>query len=96
MIGLSWTAYSGTITTLSKQIPAEANARNNRRVFFVFRSALVATQRCFKQIPVAVNQHATIDKAVLSAPPPRLYNEDVTQLELRSQLSPGVGSWQNN
>jgi hypothetical protein len=71
---------------LGKQIPAEANERNNRRaVFSVVSVALIATQRCSKLISAAVIQHATIEEAVFSVgPAPRLHNEDLTHLrELR-------------
>jgi hypothetical protein len=63
-----------------KNIPAKANAGNNRRVMFsAVRAARVATQRCGKHISSAVNQHATTVKAVFSVgAAPRLYNEDVT------------------
>jgi hypothetical protein len=39
-------------------------------------------QLCGKYIPAAVNQHTAIEEAVLSVGPPRLYNKDLTQLEL--------------
>jgi hypothetical protein len=49
----------------------------------MIRTARVATQRCDKYISAAVNQHAAIDEAVFSVRAvPRLYNEDLTQLEL--------------
>jgi hypothetical protein len=52
-------------------------------VFSVVSAALVATQRYDKDISAAVNQHATIEEAVFSAEAaPRLYNEDLRQLEL--------------
>jgi hypothetical protein len=63
-----------------------AISRNNsccKRRFLWARAASVATQRCGKHISAAVNQHATIEKAVFSVgAAPRLYNEDFTQLEL--------------
>jgi hypothetical protein len=79
-------------------------------VFSVAQAALVATQRCGKHISAAVNQQATIEKAVFSlGTAPRLYNEDFGQLRDRKavefrnwQLQQGiervfgVGSWQNN
>jgi hypothetical protein len=47
------------------------------------RAALVATQLCGKYTSAAANQHATIEGAVFSVGvTPRLYNEDLTQLEL--------------
>jgi hypothetical protein len=59
-------------------------------------AALVATQRCGKHISAAVNEHATIAEAVLSiGVTPKLYNEDLRQLELETRVF-GVGSWQNN
>jgi hypothetical protein len=69
---------------LGKHIPAEANARNNRRAAFsVVRAVLIATQRCGKHFSAAVNQHATIEEVVFSVGAvPRLYNEDLMQLEL--------------
>jgi hypothetical protein len=52
-------------------------------------AALVATQRCGKHISAAVNQHATIEEAVFSVgAAPRLYNEDLTQLELELRWVP--------
>jgi hypothetical protein len=52
---------------LSKYIPAEANAHNNRRaVFSVANTALVAMQRRSKHIYAAVNQHATLEEALFS------------------------------
>jgi hypothetical protein len=61
---------------LGKYIPAEVNARNNRRaVFPVVSAALVATQRCGKLISAAVNKHATIEEAVFCLRAAhRLYN----------------------
>jgi hypothetical protein len=60
-------------------------------VFFVVRVALVATQRCGKHISAAANQHATIEEAVFSAvAAPRLYNEDLRQLELELKESPAL------
>jgi hypothetical protein len=67
---------------LDKHVPAEGNAINRRSVFSVGGAARVATQRCGKHISAAVNQHATIEEAVFSVrPAPRLYNEDLSQLE---------------
>jgi hypothetical protein len=44
----------------------------------VISTALVVKQRCGKHISAAVNQHATIQKAVFSmGVAPRLYNEDL-------------------
>jgi hypothetical protein len=69
---------------LSKNIPMEANARNNRRVVFsVVHITCVAMRWCSKHISAAVNQHTTIEEAVFSVgATPRPNNEDVTQLEL--------------
>jgi hypothetical protein len=69
---------------LGKHNHAEENARNKRRaVFSVVRAALVATQWCDKHVSAAVNQHASIEGEVFSAgAAPRLYNEDLRQLEL--------------
>lgn len=62
----------------------EAKARNNRRaVFSMVSDALVATQLW------AVNQHAAVEEAVFSVGvAPRLYSEDITQLELELGESP--------
>jgi hypothetical protein len=50
-------------------------------VFLAVGTALVATQQCGKNISAAVNQHATIEKAVFFVRTvPRLYNEDLRQL----------------
>jgi hypothetical protein len=59
--------------------------RNSRRaVFSVDSAAFVATQRCCENISAAVNQYVTIEEAVLSVGAvPRLYNEDLTHLELK-------------
>jgi hypothetical protein len=60
---LDVTRTAVAIGKLSKQIPAEANARNNRRsVSSVVRAAVVAAQRC----SAAVKQHETIEEAVFS------------------------------
>jgi hypothetical protein len=49
----------------------------------VVHTARVATQRGGKHSSTAVNQHATIEKAVFSVGAAlRLYNESLTQLEL--------------
>jgi hypothetical protein len=55
-------------------------------------------QRCCKHISAAVNQQATTEEAVFSVGAvPRLYNEDLTQLQrIRIKGVSGVGSWQNN
>jgi hypothetical protein len=53
---------------------------------------LVATQLRSKHFSAAVNQHATVEEAVFYVgAAPSLYNEDLTQLEFRSQMSSGVG-----
>jgi hypothetical protein len=64
---------------LWKHIPAEANARNNRRaVFSVNHTARVAKQRRGKHISAAVNQNSKIEEAVFSVgAAPRLYNEEL-------------------
>jgi cysteine sulfinate desulfinase/cysteine desulfurase-like protein len=68
----------------SVNIPAEANARNNRTaVFSIARAARDATERCGKHISEAVNQRAAIEEAVFSVgAAPMLYNEDLTHLKL--------------
>jgi hypothetical protein len=44
-----------------------------------------------------MNQHATINEAVFSVgAAPRLYNEDLKQLELKCSRVSGASSWQNN
>jgi hypothetical protein len=44
-----------------------------------------------KHISAAVNQHATIQEAVFSVgAAPRLYNKDLTQLELELSRVPGL------
>jgi hypothetical protein len=46
-------------------------------------------QLCGKHTSAAVNQHATIEEAVFSVgTTPRLYNEDLTQLELELSRVP--------
>jgi hypothetical protein len=62
----------------------EANVRNNRRAMCsVASDARVAAQLCGKHVSAAVNQHATIEQAMFSAvAAPRLYNDDLKQLEL--------------
>jgi hypothetical protein len=58
-------------------------------MFSVVSISLVATQRCGKHISAAVNQHATIVEAVFSVGvAPRLYKEDLRQLELEMRESP--------
>jgi hypothetical protein len=57
-------------------------------VFSVVRAARLAKQRFGRHIFAAVNQHATIEEAVFSVgAAPRLYNEDLTQLELELIVS---------
>jgi hypothetical protein len=74
---------------LGKHILAEVNARNNRRaVFSVVHAALVAKQRCGKDISTTVNQHATIEKTVFSVmAAPRLYNEQPVWRRVRIPAS---------
>jgi hypothetical protein len=58
-------------------------------VFSVVSAALVAVQRCGKHIYATVNQHRTIEEAVFSVgAAPRLYNEDLRQLELELSRVP--------
>jgi hypothetical protein len=46
-------------------------------------------QRCGKHISAAMNQHATREEYVFSVgSSPRLYNEDLRQLELELRVSP--------
>jgi hypothetical protein len=83
---------------LSKHIPTEENACNNRRVVFsVVHTAYVAMQWCSKHISAAVNKHKTIQEAVFSVgATPRLYNEYLTQLELELSRVPGLAVALNN
>jgi hypothetical protein len=76
----------------SANTSAEANARNNRReVFSVVRAARVANRLCGKQISAALNQHATTGEAVFTVgAAPRLYNEDLRQLELELSRVPDL------
>jgi dephospho-CoA kinase len=64
-------------------------AHNSRRaVFSAVRAARAARQLCGNHISAAVSQHAIIEEAVFSVwVAPRLYNEDLTQLELLVELS---------
>jgi hypothetical protein len=56
--------------------PRKRKHNNRRAVFSAVCAEHVATQRCDKHIPAAVNQHATIEEAVFSVvAAPRLYNE---------------------
>jgi hypothetical protein len=58
-------------------------------VFSVVRAVRVATLRFGKHISEAVNQYATIEEAVFSVGvAPRLYNEDLEQLELEFSRVP--------
>jgi hypothetical protein len=58
-------------------------------VFSAVRAERVATQRCGKHIFAAVNQHAIIQEALFSVgAAPRLYKEDLTQLELELSRVP--------
>jgi hypothetical protein len=68
----------------------ETKVCNNRRaVFSVVSAALVATQRCSKHVSAAVNQEATIEKAVFSVGAAlRLYNEDLMEIELELSRVP--------
>jgi hypothetical protein len=55
----------------------------------VASTALVATQRCGKHIPAAMNQRATIEEAVFSLEAaPRLYKDHLRQLELELKVFP--------
>jgi hypothetical protein len=50
-------------------------------------------QRCGKRVSAAVNQHATIEKAVFSVVAVlRLYNEELRQLRDRIEEGSGGGS----
>jgi hypothetical protein len=70
---------NGSVNTF----PGKRTRNNRRTVFSVVRAALVATQRCGKHISAAVNQLATIEEEMFSMEAaPRLYNEDLRQLEL--------------
>jgi hypothetical protein len=61
-------------------------------MFSVVRPALVATQPCGKHISAAMNQHATMKEAVFSVGAvPRLYDEDLRQLELELREPPEFG-----
>jgi hypothetical protein len=52
-------------------------------------ATLVATQLRGKHISAAVNQHATVEEAVFSVGAvPRLYNDDLTPLELELSRVP--------
>jgi hypothetical protein len=74
---------------LGKHFPAEANAQKKRRaVFSVVGAAFIPTQRCDKHISAAVTQPATIEESVFSVQStPRLYNEDLRQLQLELRAS---------
>jgi hypothetical protein len=54
------------------------------------RATILVEERCFLWcISAAVNQHTTIEEAVFSVgAAPRLYNEDLKQLELELRGSP--------
>jgi hypothetical protein len=75
---------------LVKYIPTKANIHNNNRAMFsVVCATLVAMQWCGKHIPAAVNQHTTTEEAVFSVGAAlRLYNGDLTQLELELSQVP--------
>jgi hypothetical protein len=63
--------------------PRKRKRTTIEKLFFVVRATRVATQRFGICISAAVNQHATIDEAVCCVgSAPRLYNEDLKQLEL--------------
>jgi hypothetical protein len=50
---------------------------------------LVTMQQCSKHISAAFNQYATIEEAVFSVgAAPRLYNENLRQLQLELRESP--------
>jgi hypothetical protein len=76
------------VEQLGKHIPAETNARNNRRVVFsVVRAARVAMHRCRKNTSAVVNQDATIEETAFSVgAAPWLYNEDLRQLRELSRV----------
>jgi hypothetical protein len=76
-----------------KAFPRKRMRNNRRAVFSVVRAAFVVTQRCGNRVSAAVNQHATIKKAVFSVVAAlRLYNEDLRQLRDRIQGCSGGGS----
>jgi hypothetical protein len=55
----------------------------------VVRAARIAAQQCSKHISAAVNENATIEEVVFSVgAAPKLYNEDLTQLELELSWFP--------
>jgi hypothetical protein len=61
-------------------------------VFFVVSAAIVAMQLCGRHISAAENQHITMQEAESSVgAAPRLYNEDLRQLELELTVSPELG-----
>jgi hypothetical protein len=63
---------------------------HDRRVVFpVVRTTGAAMQQCDKHISAAVNQHATIEEAVLYVGAAlRLYNDNLMQLELEMSQIP--------
>jgi hypothetical protein len=78
------TPYACAVTSCSNRSVASG-------VHCGVRIWLYTTQLCGKHISVAVNQSVTIEEAVFSVgDAPRLYNEDLKQLEF--ELSFGVGS----
>jgi hypothetical protein len=73
-----------------ERVTYAVTSRNNRTgvargVVYGFRAAVVGTQLCGKHMSAAVNQQATIEKAVFSVDPPR---GCITQLELELRESP--------
>jgi hypothetical protein len=53
-------------------------------------SERIATQLCSNHISATVNQNATIEQAVFSmGTNPKLYNDDLMQLELESRVEDG-------
>jgi hypothetical protein len=59
---------------------------------FLWSAPRVATQLCDKHISAAVNHHATKEEEVFSVgAAPRLYNQDLAQLELKLNERRGGG-----
>jgi hypothetical protein len=66
-------------------------------VISVVSAELVATQRSGKHTSAAINQHATIEEVLFSVGAvPRLFNEDLRQLELELREPPELAVGQND
>jgi hypothetical protein len=77
---------NGSVNTFS---PKRIRVTIEEAMFSVVSAEFIAMQRCAKYISVVVNQHATIEGAVFSVgAAPRIYNEDLRQLELELRESP--------